>query len=278
MKKYNFDCKLFRQIGNISKMIKYGYLDDKHIIGENIQYDKNKKNYYKVFKSNKKSKLTIFFVHGGGWWQGSPSLYSGVGKFFAKKGFTTVIVGYRLVPKFTYPAQIEDCFKALNHYINNNYNNEQLVIGGYSAGSELASHLVFDLKRQDVYKINPSILKGFFSIAGVLDFTKCSSRSSKKLIKNYLNGKDQLYCNPIGMISSKYSNIPVLCIHGDKDSLINVENSISFSTRLNNNATLKIIKDIDHEHAIDTVRGPGNSYSNFVIDFLNKIAVSKEVN
>lgn len=278
MKKYNFDCKLFRQVGNVYKMIKYGYLDDKHIKGESIQYGNNKKNYYKVFKSNKKSKLTIFFVHGGGWWQGSPSLYSGVGKFFAKKGYNTVIVGYRLVPKFTYPSQIDDCFEALKHYINNHCNNEHLVIGGYSAGSELASHLVFDLDRQNKYKISPSILKGFFSIAGVLDFTKCNSRASKKLIRNYLNGIDQFYCNPISMINSKYSNIPVLFIHGDKDSLINVENSISFSKRLNNNSSLKIIKGIDHEHAIDIVRGPGNLYSSYIFDFFDKIAINKEVN
>ena len=59
------------------------------------------------------------------------------------------MVGYRLVPHYRYPIQIEDAFKALRHYIKNNETNNGIVVGGYSAGAEISSHLAFDTKRQN---------------------------------------------------------------------------------------------------------------------------------
>ena len=76
--------------------------------------------------------------------------------------------------------------------------------------------------------------------------------------------------NPINLLN-KYSILPTLCIHGDKDSLISVENSISFIDKLrlfNKNADLLVIKDAEHEHTIDIVRGNGNKYSNYVFEFI----------
>ena len=53
--------------------------------------------------------------------------------------------------------------------------------------------------------------------------------------------------------------------------MISVENSISFIDKLrlfNENAHLLVIKDAEHEHTIDIVRGNGNKYSNFVFEFI----------
>ena len=107
-----------KKIKNVYRMLRYAYTKDINIKCTNVKYGSDKKQYYKVYKQNS-NKPTIFFIHGGGWWQGSPSLYSGVGKYFFKHGYTVVLVGYRLVPHYRYPIQIEDAFKALRHYIKN---------------------------------------------------------------------------------------------------------------------------------------------------------------
>ena len=153
-----------KKIKNVYNMLKYAYAKDININAPMLSMEMTKKQYYKVYKQNN-NKPTIFFVHGGGWCQGSPSLYSGVGKYFFKHGYTIVLVGYRLVPNHRYPIQIEDAFKALRHYIKNNETNNGIVVGGYSAGAEISSHLAFDQKRQNDYKINLSLLKGFISIS-----------------------------------------------------------------------------------------------------------------
>lgn len=271
MIKFEFDCKLKRQIVNVYRMIKYGYLKDFSIKGKNIKYGDNKKQYYKVYKCNENKNMTVFFVHGGGWCQGSPTLYSAVGKYLVKGGYNTVIVGYRLVPRYKYPIQIEDCFKALKHYIENN--NNSLIIGGYSAGSELASHLLLDTKRLKEYSIDTNRIKGLFSISGVLNFDECKSKKSKRLIRNYIEKNKFSDCNPYNLINEKASK-PVLCIHGANDTLINLENSMSFVEKLkaiNVNSQLIIIEGINHEQAIDTIRGPGNKHSYNVFDFFKVI-------
>ncbi|MBQ8999910.1 MAG: alpha/beta hydrolase [Clostridium sp.] len=262
--------RLKRKALNVYRIIKYAYIKDHNIKASKVWYGDHKKQCYKEYNSKQKDKPTIFFVHGGGWSQGSPSLYGGVGKFFFKHGYTSSLVGYRLVPKFTYPSQIEDAFIALKHYIDNNPNVNNIILAGYSAGGEIASRLVFDTKRQQKYNIDTNLIKGFISISGVLDFEKCNSKYSKKLLKNYLLNKSIKTENPINLLN-EYSILPTLCIHGDKDSLISVENSISFIDKLrlfNKNADLLVIKDAEHEHTIDIVRGNGNKYSNFVFEFI----------
>lgn len=260
-----------KKIKNVYKMLRYAYTKDRDIKCINVKYGNDKKQYYKVFKCNNNNP-TIFFIHGGGWWQGSPSLYSGVGKFLCKHGYTTVLVGYRLVPDYRYPIQIEDAFKALKHYIKHN-DNRNIILGGYSAGAEISSHLAFDEKRQNRYKINTSLLKAFISISGVLNFNECDSKRSKRLIKNYVYVSNTRDCNPINFIDKK-SNIITLCIHGDSDTLIDVNNSKSFINKLqkvNNKSYIKIIKGYEHEDTIDIIRGNGNEYSKYVFDFLEQI-------
>ena len=70
-----------KKIKNVYNMLKYAYAKDINIKCTNVKYGNDKKQYYKVYKQNN-NKPTIFFVHGGGWCQGSPSLYSGVGKYY----------------------------------------------------------------------------------------------------------------------------------------------------------------------------------------------------
>jgi acetyl esterase/lipase len=274
--------KLKRKLININRTITYSYIKDFSIKGRKIAYGNNKKQYYKVYnKENDKSEIksTIFFIHGGGWWHGSPSLYSGVGKYFYKMGYTTVLAGYRLVPLHRYPSQIEDVFKALSHYIKNNPTVTNIIVVGYSAGGELASHLVFDHERQEEYNIDHNILKGFVSISGVLDFLKCTSTYSKILINNYVYRGKVDKVNPISLLN-KEVDIPIMCIHGDCDSLIDVNTSISFIDKVRNldeNTVLKIIKKAEHEDTIDMVRGKGNKYSNYILDFIKEVDDLKQI-
>lgn len=269
----NFSFSKFKnKILNFYKMLIYSYLKDKNINGKRIKYGKNKRQYYKLYKKSCDCKTTIFFIHGGGWWHGSASLYSSVGKYFYKMGYNAVIVGYRLVPFYRYPKQIDDVFLALKHYLDNNKNNN-LIISGYSAGSELASHIVFDKKRHKKYNINTNILKGFISISGVLDFLKCKSLYSKFLIKNYVYKNEIKKVNPINLINNEI-DIPIMCIHGDSDTLIDLENSISFvekAKNLDKNITLKVIKNAQHEDTINIVRGDGNKYSKYILNFIKNI-------
>lgn len=275
--------KIRRKARSINRTLVYSYIRDFNIKGQKIRYGENRKQYYKLYQPSidlNQIKSTIFFIHGGGWWHGSPSLYSSVGKYFYKMGYTTVLAGYRLVPAYRYPTQIEDVFLALSNFIKINPNVNNIIVAGYSAGGELAAHIVFDHERQEKYGIDPSILKGFISISGVLDFFKCSSTYSKILIRNYIYKGKIDKANPVNLINNKEVDIPIMCIHGDSDSLIDVNTSISFIDKIQNldeNTILKIIKKAEHEDTIELVRGEGNKYSKYILDFIKEVENLKEV-
>ncbi|MHC4777256.1 MAG: carboxylesterase family protein, partial [Planctomycetota bacterium] len=60
-----------------------------------------------------KNHPVVIFVHGGGWRKGDKSSARQKGHFFAQKGFVLVSVNYRLSPKVTHPAHIQDVAAAV---------------------------------------------------------------------------------------------------------------------------------------------------------------------
>lgn len=267
----------FKKIPLFIKTIKYNILVDKYIKPENIKYGENIKQYYRVYNKKNNGKPIIFFIHGGGWWHGSPKMCVCVGKYFEKLGYTTVLPAYRLAPLHKYPSQIEDTYSAFSHYTKNNidYNNRKFIVMGFSAGAELAANLIFNEDMQEKYKIDCSIFKGLVTFSGVLNFETCISKHSKILIKNYLGEDTNInYVNPINLIQEDI-NIPILCIHGDRDSLINKQNSISFVDKINsiNNikdiAKVEIIKGKYHSDINELIMGDGDANSKIVLDFIS---------
>ena len=236
------------------------------------KYGENIKQYYRVF-SGDNNKPTILFIHGGGWWHGSPKTSSCIGKFFNDLGYTVVIPAYRLVPLYKYPTQINDVFSALRDYLTKGSKNNKIVVMGFSAGAELSANLVFNSEKQREYGIDKDIFKGLITLSGVLDFTKCKSKHSKTLIENYLGNENKVIdVNPIKLITNDI-NVNVLCIHGNKDPLINLENSISFVEKiksLNGKAKLKIINGKHHSDIISLFLNKGEKESKEILDFIEK--------
>lgn len=246
-------------------------LSNREIKSIDQNYGRDKRQYYRIFNCRRESPI-IFFVHGGSWWHGSPKRYSYIGKFFNSRGYTVILTSYRLVPKFTYPTQINDIFEGFKHFLRNesiNGDKNRIYVVGFSAGGELAANLVFNKNFHNKYNINSIIFKKFVSISGVLDFEKCNRSYAKMIIKNYLNKNSLSECNPINLIEGN-EKIPVLCIHGKEDSLINPECSISFISKINNTKIAKLIllNNTYHSNILNLLRKDGTKESKLILEFL----------
>lgn len=238
-------------------------------------YGKNKRQYYRVYNRKGSKKPLIVFIHGGGWWHGSPRRCDDIAKFFWQRGYTVILPAYRLAPLNTYPDAIDDVFKGLRLFINNNriYDKpNNIIVMGFSAGGELSANLVFNKKKQIQHNIDKSIFKCMISFAGVLDFEKCKSGHAKTLIKNYIGKEENFYkANPINLINRNIE-IPVLCIHGENDKLIDLESSISFIERINESGgkgIIRVIKGKYHSNITTMIMGKGTNESNIILDFIN---------
>jgi acetyl esterase/lipase len=183
-----------------------------------------------------KKRTAIYFLHGGGWSSGNPSLFRFIGQFFAGLGYPTILGGYRLAPDYRFPDQLEDAAHGLEVGVDflrfQGMTFDNLILGGQSAGGHLASLLVYGhglLKNPLRYK---PLFGGFFSISSPLDFDVCTVPSLQKMISDLLGDhSDSFHANPINHIDGD-EKIPALLIHGDRDPLVDLENSISFATRL----------------------------------------------
>lgn len=240
---------------------------------KSYKYGENIKQYYRVYEGDLK-KPTIVFVHGGGWWHGSPKTSSFIGKFFNDLGYNVVVPAYRLVPLYKYPTQINDVFTAVKDYLQKYNNTKELIVIGFSAGGELSTNLVFNKIKQEEFGINRSIFKGLITLSGVLDFNKCTSKHSKTLIENYVGFENEIEkFNPIDLVNENV-DVKVLSLHGDRDTLINKENSISFVERIkkyNGSARLSILTGKHHSDIISLFINKGEKGSKEILDFIEEV-------
>lgn len=85
----------------------------------------------------------VIFVHGGGWKNGSKASAKKTASWLAEHGFAIVAIDYRLTDKAQWPAQLNDCRRAVAWCRQNakTYNFDQHNIGawGTSAGAHLAA-------------------------------------------------------------------------------------------------------------------------------------------
>lgn len=85
----------------------------------------------------------VLLMHGGGWtgkdgrWQMNP-----IARQLAKRGYVVFNVTYRLAPRWTYPAPVEDLQEAVKwlraHAVENGIDPDRIATFGYSAGGYLA--------------------------------------------------------------------------------------------------------------------------------------------
>ena len=104
----------------------------------------------------------VLHYHGGGHMCGSIELYDAISRKIAKAGHCIVIaVEYRLAPEHPYPAGINDCQYALEHYqtvLGKLKYNQQLMIAGDSAGGAICTTLVSHYINHSTVKIDKQIL------------------------------------------------------------------------------------------------------------------------
>lgn len=117
----------------------------------NVFQPRNKK-----YKNNN----VLVFVHGGNWNSGDKKTYGFLGRNFAKKGITTVVVGYTLSPNATYNEMTQQVAKAINWTKKNiseyNGNPNQIFLTGHSAGG----HLIALAATNPKYNVPNNTVKG----------------------------------------------------------------------------------------------------------------------
>lgn len=90
----------------------------------------------------------VFWIHGGGWQAGDKSSIQNKPQAFVDKGFVFVSTNYRLLPNVDMGTIIRDVAKSIrwvhDHVAEYGGDPKRLVVGGHSAGAQLAAIVCTD--------------------------------------------------------------------------------------------------------------------------------------
>jgi acetyl esterase/lipase len=218
--------------------------------------------------ANAKEKLPlVIFIHGGGWL--SNDKYADMG--YMKKtvaeiissGFALASIDYRFSTQSVFPAQMQDCNRAISFLYDNaekyGFDKERFAVMGFSAGGHLASMVGLSKNNNISTFFMPATGKSFYFKA-VVDFygpaeLQLFPRSNDdKSPEALLIGAAPLVRPDLAKAASPVTYVdkndpPFLIIHGEKDDLVSPNQSRLLSSWLTVNGVqneLIIVKDAPH--------------------------------
>jgi acetyl esterase/lipase len=105
----------------------------------------------KITPANAMPGKALLYLHGGGHVFGSIKSHRHfVSRLAVATGATAWHIDYRLAPEHPYPAAIEDALKAYRAILDSGISPADLVVGGESAGGNLAAALLLKLKQENL--------------------------------------------------------------------------------------------------------------------------------
>lgn len=181
----------------------------------------------------------IVLLHSGGWENGEPGEFESTNRAIAAQGVAVLSFGYRLAPKYQWPAQREDVVNAVqwarDHAQELGIHADQLFLMGRSAGGQIASAAAYLLPE---LKVRGCIA---FYAPHDLIFAHQFSReddilNALTLLRQYLGG-DPGNAAENYLSSSAYHHVteqspPTLMLHGPRDSLVWVLQSRRLAEKL----------------------------------------------
>lgn len=148
---------------------------DKYEFKQNISYidasedDEYRKERCKLdiyYPLDKKEYPTIVWFHGGGLEGGEKHIFEEL----KNKGIAVVAVNYRLSPRATHPAYIEDAAEAVVWVFKNieNYGGsaDNIFVSGHSAGGYLTLMVGLDKSYLEKYSVDADRIRGLVPISG----------------------------------------------------------------------------------------------------------------
>jgi len=187
----------------------------------------------------------LVFIHGGGWQGGQRSDYLVYLVAFAKKGYMTATVSYRLLKDSQYPACAEDITDAMHWFFDNGntygYDSDRIAVIGGSAGAHLALLAAYGWEKPQtegdtiIAAGNNRRIKAVVDIYGPVDLTTGYARTHP-LVTSFLarsyEETPEIYtqASPIHYLDK--DDPPTMILHGTSDDLVPVSQSVLLKEHL----------------------------------------------
>ncbi len=193
----------------------------------------------------------VIFIHGGGWLGNDK--YGDIGYMkktvaeIVSSGFALASIDYRFATQAIFPAQIQDCNRAISFLVDNadkyGLDKKRIAVMGFSAGGHLAS-LIGLSKNNNVQNFFIPGTNKSFSFRAVVDFygpaelVLFPGADDPKSPESILIGATPLSRPDLAKAASPVTYVdkddpPFLIIHGGSDDIVSNKHSHLLSSWLN---------------------------------------------
>ena len=194
-----------------------------------------------------RKRAALLFVHGGGFREGSKEQMGLLCALYARAGFVTATINYRLAPAHPFPAALQDTTRAVawlrSQAGTQGFDPRKLIMVGYSAGANLS--LMVGLA-------DNSGVAAVISAAAPSDLATLLAQTPlpqlKSDLREYLGAAPAELASPLGRASP--GDPGVFLFHGDQDILVPVAQSVTLAQRLQANRVpvlLRVFPNAGHE-------------------------------
>lgn len=214
----------------------------------------------KTNTNNNDSAKTILLFHGGGYIGKLNTIYTKLMYKLCEKipNYKIIAVEYKTLKEFPFPYAFEDAIKVWDYLIEKEYNPQNIIIMGDSAGGGLGLALTMYLRDNNVF---PKAYMGLSPWVNLDDSSECFTNQEKKLkdplfgTNNVISILGKMYADKydikdwrISPLYGNYEKLPNMYItYGEleilRDDIIEMYNKAKKET----NVELKIYKKCQHD-------------------------------
>lgn len=177
----------------------------------------------------------LFYFHGGGWRYGAPEQFRPHARQLTRLGFAVLLPSYRRAPRHNYRHMREDLTlllsKAREVLAQKGMAGKKAIIGGMSAGGNMAALAALDQDALPAAHIPPAWIGGLFLFGAPLQLEKMADTITLRHFAGPRGEPMFRKANPFYYLDKKI-NIPTLIIHGTKDGMTPFAGAEEFAGRL----------------------------------------------
>lgn len=229
---------------------------------------------YAPAKVSAESLPVLVWFYGGGLTNGKKNDGAVLAQSWARQGLVVVVPNYRLSPKATYPAYLEDAAAstawAFKHIAGHGGNPKKIFVTGHSAGGYLAAQIAADPKYLAAYDLKPSDLAGTIPIAGQV-FTHFTIRHERGIANARVKPIIDVDA-PVYHVSKEM--IPTLLFVGDKDMSTRLEETqymVALAKHVGaKDIELKVIANRNHGTIMNKMADPTDPGWQAMLEFIRK--------
>jgi acetyl esterase/lipase len=222
----------------------------------------------------------VIFIYGGSWTMGSRRDYGFVGQALAARGFTVMVVDYRLYPEVRYPDFLRDCAQAvgygLEHARELGADPHRVFLYGHSAGAYNVAMLALDPRWLRAVGHSPDELSGWVGLAGPYNFLPIGD-PGVKLVFDWPDTSPDT--QPIHHVDDLARPLPAFLGAAQHDRIVYpAQNSEPLAQRMKERGTavtFKLYEHVNHPLLVGALSWPLTAFASVLddsVDFMRATA------